>query len=131
MKRLLVLALASCGSGHSAPAHPAPPPPERHGEVVATAEAAPSAAECEQLLDHAIGLTGKQLTDDDHAKVRAQLHDELLSQCQTMPRATYACAIAATTMAELAGCDQRTPSSSTSNSSVAPGGITPAAPRSP
>jgi hypothetical protein len=48
-----------------------------------------------------------------------------------MAREPYACAMAATTLRDLAGCDQRTPSSSTSNSSVAPGGMTPAAPRSP
>jgi hypothetical protein len=130
VKRLLVLALASCGSGHSAPAHPAPPPAQ-HEAQVAVAEAPPSAPECEQLLDHAIGLTGRQLTDEEHTKVRAQLHDELLLQCQAMPRATYTCAMAATTMPELSSCDQRTPSSSTSNSSVAPPGITPPAPRSP
>jgi hypothetical protein len=63
--------------------------------------------------------------------VRAQLHDELASSCGVMPREQHACAMAATTLGELAACDQRTPSSSTSNSSVAPGGITPAAPRSP
>jgi hypothetical protein len=38
--------------------------------------------------------------------------------------------MAATTLATLAAC-QPSPSSSTSNSSVAPGGITPPAPRSP
>lgn len=130
MKWLLVLALVSCGGGQSAPAHPAPRP-QPHDEVVASAEPGPSASECEQLLDHAISLTQKQLTDDEHAKVRAQLHDELLSQCQAMPRATYTCAMAATTMGDLAGCDQRTPSSSTSNSSVAFGGMTPPAPRAP
>jgi hypothetical protein len=105
VKTLLVLALASCGGGHFRPADPAPPP-ARHDVQVQAAEPAPGAEECELLLDHAIGLTGKQLTDDEHAKVRAQLHDDLLGQCQAMPRATYRCAIAATTMPELAGCDQ-------------------------
>lgn len=131
MKWLLVLALASCGPGHSAPAHPAPPPaPPRDAHVAATAEPAPSAAECEQLRDHAIGLTHEQLTDDELATVRSQLQT-LVAECQTMPRARYRCAMAATTMADMTGCDQRTPSSSTSNSSVAPPGITPPAPRSP
>ena len=105
MKWLLVLALASCGPGHSAPAHPAPPPtaqPDAH--VAATAKPSPSAAECEQLRDHAIGLTHTQLTDDELANVRMQL-ETLVAECQTMPRAAYTCAMAATTMAELTGCD--------------------------
>jgi hypothetical protein len=40
------------------------------------------------------------------------------------------CAVAAPNLTGLAAC-QRTPSSSTSNSKVAPGGMTPPAPRAP
>jgi hypothetical protein len=130
MKRLLLVALAACGGGHSAPVHPAPPPVQQPPAQVAVAEPGPSGPECEQLRDHAISLTHKQLTDDELAHVRLQLQ-QLMAECQAMPRATYRCAMAAGTMADLADCDQRTPSSSTSNSSVEPGGMTPPAPRSP
>ncbi|HEU4616011.1 MAG TPA: hypothetical protein VFS15_28135, partial [Kofleriaceae bacterium] len=89
--------------------------------------------ECDALLDHAVALASgsAKLTEDERAKVRAQLHDELAASCGAMPRPHYACAMAATTLNDLAACDQRTPSSSTSNSSVAFGGITPPAPRAP
>jgi hypothetical protein len=49
--------------------------------------------------------------------------------CDGVTREIYDCAMAATATAQMAECDQRTFSSSTSNSSVAPGGITPPAPR--
>jgi hypothetical protein len=97
----------------------------------ANTEPGPTAADCDQLLDHAIALTGTPLTDDDRAKVRTQLQADFSQQCLAMTRATYGCAMTAASMGELAACDQRTPSNSTSNSSVAPGGMTPAAPRSP
>ena len=51
--------------------------------------------------------------------------------CDGVSRDIYDCAMAATTTLAMAACDQRTPSSSTSNSSVAPGGMTPPAPRAP
>jgi hypothetical protein len=56
-----------------------------------------------------------------------------MAGCRTLPLSAFRCAIAATTLSALAACQpiQRTPSSSTSNSSVAPPGITPPAPRSP
>ena len=78
-------------------------------------------------------------TDEQRAKIEADLRASLAQRCRDLPRPDYDCAIAATTLDELAACDrtasahaaQATRSSSTSNSSVAPGGITPAAPRSP
>jgi hypothetical protein len=56
-----------------------------------------------------------------------------MTGCRALSRDTFRCAMAATTLTALAACQpaQRTPSSSTSNSSVAPGGMTPPAPRSP
>jgi hypothetical protein len=74
--------------------------------------------------------SGAHSTESDHEAVRRALHDDFLAGCRTLPRDAYRCAMAATTLAALAAC-QRTPSSSTSNSSVAPGGILPPAPRSP
>jgi hypothetical protein len=69
-------------------------------------------------------------TQADHEAVRRQLHDELMSGCRTLPREVVGCAMAAGSLAALAAC-QPSASSSTSNSSVAPGGISPPAPRSP
>ena len=133
MKTLLVVALVACGG---------PPRPTPVGHPAAPIDAAPApapvpsptAAECDQLVEHAIAVAtpaGKKLSDDELARAHTKLHDAFAAECLAMPRATYACAMAAPTMPELAACDQATPSSSTSNSSVAPGGITPAAPRSP
>jgi len=134
VKTLLVLALVACGGPHR-------PAPVDHPTTVASdaapapaPAASPTGAECDQLLDHALAVAtppDKKLTDDEAAKARAKLHDAFTAQCLAMPRAIYTCAMAAPTMQDLAACDQATPSSSTSNSSVAPGGITPAAPRSP
>jgi hypothetical protein len=116
--------------------HPAPPP----------ADDAPSEAECDQLITHAVALgideerasrgvgtptaPPARSTESDHEAVRRALHDDFLADCRALPRDAYRCAMAAPTLAALAAC-QRTPSSSTSNSSVAPGGILPPAPRSP
>jgi hypothetical protein len=127
----LLVAACSGGAGDAArvpsrPAvRPAPPP----------ADDAPGEAACDQLITHAVALgiteqPAPRSTESDHEAVRRSLHDDFVAGCRTLPRDAYRCAMAATTLAGLAGC-QRTPSSSTSNSSVAPGGILPPAPRSP
>jgi hypothetical protein len=109
----------------SDPAQPTPPSP---GE-----------RECDELITHAVvlGIDEKRerpdeprSTEADHEAVRHKLHEDFMAGCRTLSRAAYQCAMAATQLAELARC-QPTPSSSTSNSSVAPGGIAPPAPRSP
>jgi hypothetical protein len=69
-------------------------------------------------------------TQSDHEAVRRGLREDFLAGCRTLSRAEWRCAVAAPTLAALSAC-QATPSSSTSNSSVAPGGIAPPAPRSP
>lgn len=70
----------------------------------------------------------QKVSADEQAKLDLKT---IVEACQSMRREIYVCALAATGTADMAACDQRTPSSSTSNSSVAPGGITPPAPRSP
>ncbi len=137
MRWIAWLLVAACSGGagvaaHPAPrraAHPAPPP----------ADDAPGEPECDQLITHAVALgideqagrgSGARSTESDHEAVRRALHDDFLADCRALPRDAYRCAMAAPTLAALAAC-QRTPSSSTSNSSVAPGGILPPAPRSP
>jgi hypothetical protein len=132
------LLVAACSGGAGVVAHPAPPPAAR--PTPPPADDAPGEAECDQLITHAVALgihdqagrgSAARSTESDHEAIRRALHDDLLAECRTLPRDAYRCAMAATTLAALAAC-QRTPSSSTSNSSVAPGGINPApAPRSP
>lgn len=130
------LLVAACSSGPSEAEHPRPPPADPGGP---TAEAAPSEPECDALITHAVALgideqaarsPAARTTESDHEAIRRALHDQFLPGCRAMTRDAYRCAIAAGSLDALAAC-QRTPSSSTSNSSVAPGGIAPPAPRSP
>jgi hypothetical protein len=133
------LLVAACSGGAGGAAHPAPAPAAR--PTPPPADDAPGEAECDQLINHAVALgiheheqasgpPAPRSTESDHEAVRRSLHDDFVAGCRTLPRDAYRCAMAATTLAGLAAC-QRTPSSSTSNSSVAPGGILPPAPRSP
>jgi hypothetical protein len=126
------LFVAACSGGSSAPAHPAPIPTT----TPPATEAAPSEAECDALITHAVALgideaAGTQpTTQADHEAVRRGLREDFMTGCRTLPRAALRCALAAPTLDALAAC-QRTPSSSTSNSNVAPGGMTPPAPLLP
>lgn len=135
MRTLVFAALAACGGGgaggHVAPQRPVVRAPAHTAETAI--EPTATAAECERLFGHVVELdehAGK-LADADRDHVRTQLESELGAECQTRPRAVVLCGIEAPTSDAVAACDQRTASSSTSNSSVAPPGITPPAPRSP
>jgi hypothetical protein len=137
---VVAVVTAACGGKTPAPTHPetgsaasagsgsAAPPPV----VVALTE-----QECDQLLDHTIDIEYARRAPDqrpdpkEQQAVRESIRDKFLAECRTLKRGLYECAIAAKTTAEMEACDQASRSSSTSNSSVAPGGMTPAAPRSP
>ena len=133
MRTLVFAALAACGGGGHAAPHAPPGRAPAHTAAEPAKEPGTSAEECDRLIAHVVELdehAGKlAAADRDH--VRSQLQSELGAECLTKPRAIVLCAIDAPTSDAIAACDQRTPSSSTSNSSVAPPGITPAAPRSP
>jgi hypothetical protein len=126
--------VAACASASTArdPAPPAPPT-ERPGPPTG-----PTERECDELITRAVALgideraarPGPATTQADHEAIRRKLRDDFLAGCRTLPRDAYRCAMAAPTLSAFAAC-QPSPSSSTSNSSVAPGGITPPAPRSP
>jgi len=131
------LFLAACSSGSNPPEHPQPLPAAH--DAAPPARAGPGERECDELITHAVALgideqagrpAEQRATEADHEAVRRKLHEDFMSGCRTLPHDAFRCAIAATTLAELAGC-QPMRSSSTSNSSVAPGGMTPPAPRSP
>ena len=143
MRWIAWLLVAACSGGSAAPAHPAPIPTTSPP----AAQAAPSERECDELITHAVALgineannsgsgsaAGAQTTTQaDHEAVRRGLHEDFMTGCRALPRAAWRCAIAAPSLAALAACTpgQDTPSSSTSNSNVAPGGITPPAPLLP
>lgn len=139
MRFTLWLAFVACSSHTGKPTPPPgsnPPPPD--AGALATPPG-PSERDCVDLVAHAVEIYVAEVkqtkptqvpTGDEIAKIEADLRGQFLAGCRASTLEGHRCAMAATTTAELATC-QRTPSSSTSNSSVAPPGITPAAPLSP
>jgi len=138
MRWIAWLLVTACSSSSGTAAHPAPPPPDEPAAAIRTP---PTEQECDELIIHAVALgideqaarVDPHATASDHEAIRRALHEEFMTGCRALSRDAFRCAIAATTLTELARCQpaQRTPSSSTSNQSVAPGGMTPPAPRSP
>ena len=137
MRWIAWLFVAACSSGSTAPEHPQPLAVER--DASPPAPAGPGERECDELITHAVALgideqaarpAEQRATEADHEAVRRKLHEDFMTGCRMLPRDAFRCAIAANTLVEFAGC-QATRNSSTSNSSVAPGGMTPPAPRSP
>ena len=98
----------------------------------------PTERECDDLIAHVIELRLTELrpatplermpTEPELNQLRAELRAD--PGCRALPIERYRCAIAAKATTELAACHS-TPSSSTSNSKVAPGGMTPPAPALP
>ena len=136
MRWLGWLVVVACSSG-TAPRGQLPPPPP--GETPPAHAGGPTERECDELITHAVALgideraaraSEPRTTEADHEAIRRKLHEEFMTGCHQLSRDAYACAIAARTLSELSAC-QASESSSTSNSSVAPGGMTPPAPRSP
>jgi len=116
--------------------------PRASGPEPASVQPPPSERECDELITHTVALgineqaarpAEPQATEADHEAIRRALQEDFMAGCLALPRDAYRCALAAPTLAALSACEppQRMPSSSTSNSSVAPGGMTPPAPRSP
>ncbi|MDQ3368732.1 MAG: hypothetical protein M3680_25160 [Myxococcota bacterium] len=135
---LIVIAISAC-SAH--------PPPRRSPDQGPTetadrarAQPGPTDRECDDLFAHAIAIRIAEQrrtlppdqvpTEAEQATLRAELRAGYLESCRAGSRGGLQCGLVAKTLDELAACHS-TPSSSTSNSSVAPPGITPAAPRSP
>jgi hypothetical protein len=133
------LAFVACSSHSGKPTPPTgsnAPLPDA-GAVVTTP--GPSERDCLDLVAHAVEIYVAEVkktkptqapTADETAKIEADLRGHFLAGCRASTLEGQRCAMAATTTTELAAC-QPTPSSSTSNNSVAPPGITPAAPLSP
>ena len=133
MRCALLLVVAACGTTSRAPTHTEPAPPRDAGAPV-IGVVPPTDAECSALIAHALALgvaeDREPASPDEQAKIRTQLEADFAPRCKAGARDELRCGLAATTTAAFVAC-QRTPSSSTSNSSVAPPGIAPPAPRSP
>ena len=103
--------------------------------ATAAAQSAPSEKECELLVTHVVDLTLREhppepAPSEAEAQAIAQPLRSFVAECTALSREAYRCGMEATSLVTVTAC-HATPSSSTSNSSVAPPGITPPAPRSP
>jgi hypothetical protein len=121
MTRLLAVAVlalvplgGACGSARSAP--PITPPPPRTGSGSAAvpppaADAAPSDAECDALVAHALTIelaerpVDQQLAEPERAKLLAKLQQDQRPACRALSREVYRCIVAAGKVAELASCE--------------------------
>jgi hypothetical protein len=142
---LYVIALVTaCGGRPSAPAHHAAKPPGGGGSERLAVEPTESRSdertndECGKLVEHALALGDAErppeqaLTGDERARLAAELRERWAAPCKEMTSRGYQCALAARTLVELDACGgQARFKSSTSNSRVAFGGMTPPAPRAP
>ena len=131
MRCAVLLVAVACGPASRAPTH-AEARLVRDAGAQPLVASAPTDAECSELVGHALalGIAEDREAPEDPTKLRAQLEADFGPGCKTLVREELRCGLAAPSLAALVAC-QRTPSSSTSNSSVAPPGIAPPAPRSP
>lgn len=135
--RWIVWLLVTACAGGSGSSERAQTRPEGH-PAAAPAPSGPSEQDCDALITHAVmlgideraGSAAPATTPADHEAVRRALREDFLPGCRALSGAAYRCAMAATTLGQMAAC-QPMRRSSTSNRSVAPGGMTPPAPRSP
>lgn len=130
-----LLLIVACSGRTGGPTRPPTTEPPRT-DAGPIADTAPTERECEELIAHAVAIgvaarpPAQAPTEAEQAALRAELRDGFLASCRAGTREGVRCGRAATTLRELDAC-YSTRSSSTSNSSVAPGGMTPPAPRSP
>jgi hypothetical protein len=133
MTRVFLLVVAACGPTSHPPVHVEPGVVDA-GVVITTPVDPPTDAECTEVITHAVALgvaeTHEKLAPDVQARIVADLVSTELAGCKVLPRSEVRCGLAATTVAAMGAC-QASFKSSTSNSSVAPPGISPPAPRSP
>jgi hypothetical protein len=114
------LLLTACGSHGDKPAPAAPGPTTAPASASAApapaAEAALTEAECAQLINHIVDV-GMDLqrktrkpeevpTEDQVAKIRAQMIHSMTPDCLRFSRASWTCAMAATTEEGLTTCTQ-------------------------
>ncbi len=129
----MLLAIAACGPTSRAPQHVEPVP---HGDagVAVVPAAPPTDAECRDLIAHVVALevahAGATLAAEAQATIGTSIEADFMAGCKKLTPRELQCGMAATTPAAFGAC-QPSASSSTSNSSVAPPGITPPAPRAP
>ena len=137
MRHICLLLVVACSSRTGEPERPRGSGAASRDADVAV-DPGPSERECADLIGHAIAIKMTELaatkpaeqlpTEADLATLTSELRGD--AGCRALSRDGYRCAIQAATLADLEGC-YTTRSNSTSNSSVAPGGMTLPAPRSP
>ena len=132
-----MLLCGACSSAPGTPTKPTKPAPAGPIDAAVPTISAPTEKECEQLVAHVVDLSVREhappinpAPNDAESQQVDQSLRPYVTECTTLPREAVRCGLDAPTLAALRGC-QATRSSSTSNSSVAPGGIAPPAPRSP
>jgi len=107
----LAAACSSGGGGHPRPPGPASAP---DAAIPVAAPAGPTEPERDALIAHAVALRAAQLagtlppdqlpTEAEQAALRAELRGRFLADCRGGTRRGYDCAIAASSLAELAAC---------------------------
>lgn len=130
-----VALFAGCPGTHVDPSHHA----GSDAPIDAAQAPGPTERDCRDQFAHAVDLEVTAMrtakpeqgpTADEIRTLENELRDRYLPSCRAGTLDGHHCAMAATTLAELGSC-HATPSSSTSNKSVAPPGMSAPAPRSP
>jgi hypothetical protein len=113
-----VLALvAACGGRAAPPAAPAPAVPAPAPAAPAPADDSPlTEAECVALIDHVldVGIAHQRRTkkpeevptDEQVAQIRGEMRTAMTPECLKLDRASFRCAMAASSDTELAVCEE-------------------------
>jgi hypothetical protein len=111
--------LAACGGRAAPPAAPAPAEPRpAPAPPPAPADDSPQTeAECGALIDHVVdvGIEHQRRTkkpeevptDEQVAQIRGEMRTAMTPECLKLDRASFRCAMAATTDTELGVCEQQ------------------------
>ncbi|MFT3693287.1 MAG: hypothetical protein QM831_09100 [Kofleriaceae bacterium] len=107
MRAAILVGLAvACGGRSETAQRPAPVVVADAAPTQTAIAPGPSDAECDALIDHAIELQGAKLAPDQRAKLHGELHDKAITRCRAMPRASFDCAMAASTNDAFTACDR-------------------------
>jgi hypothetical protein len=106
--RIAVVAAIGCG-GHAPVPPPDPVVPGAPTDEALAPQAGPTDDECDALIAHAIELQtpgDAGLDSAERTTLTGEVRARVLARCRATPRATYHCAMAATTTDELTRCDR-------------------------
>ncbi|HEY0251111.1 MAG TPA: hypothetical protein VGC41_06265 [Kofleriaceae bacterium] len=105
MRAVILWGLVACGGHPDAARRPAPITPDAPPIAEPAPKPGPNDAECDALIDHAIDLQAKDLQSEQRTKLHGELHDKAITRCRAMPRASFDCAMAATTNDAFTACE--------------------------